>query len=124
MAACRVLCESHIVQLRLAVNVLVVPYSVQLAMHLLVCYLNKFIQLQYVITLSSTSKSLPIHLLHICYVMFEKKAYVFKQWGGSNIAAKLNKSIFSETLNSFIALIVGTHVSHTVATTSSPASRN
>jgi len=36
------------------------------------------------------------------------------RWGGSNIAAKLNKSIFSEKkLNSFIALIVGTHVSNT-----------
>ena len=35
------------------------------------------------------------------------------RWGGSNIDAKQNKSIFSETLNSFITLIVGTHVSHT-----------
>jgi len=34
------------------------------------------------------------------------------RWGGSNIAAKLNKSIFSETINSFV-LIGGTHVSHT-----------
>jgi len=33
--------------------------------------------------------------------------------GGSNIAAKLNKVVFSEMLNSFIALIVGTRVSHT-----------
>ena len=76
------MCELDIVQLRPAVSVLVVPYSVRLAMHLLVCYLNKFIQLQHVITLSSTSKSLPIHsnlTLHICYVMFEKKAYAFKQ---------------------------------------------
>ena len=39
-----VVCELYIVQLRPAVDVLVVPYSVQLAMHLLVCYLSKFIQ--------------------------------------------------------------------------------
>ena len=32
--------------------------------------------------------------------------------GGSNIAAKLNKGVFSETLNSFIALIVNTHATH------------
>jgi len=46
-----VMCESYGVQLRPAVDVLVVPYSVRLAMdfgllktiylHLLVCYLNK-----------------------------------------------------------------------------------
>ena len=43
----------------------------------------------------------------------KKRHMHLSRWGGSNIAAKLNKSIFSETLNSFIALIVGTHVSHT-----------
>jgi len=42
-----------------------------------------------------------------------KRHVLLSRWGGSNIAAKLNKSIFSETLNSFIALIFGTHVSHT-----------
>jgi len=30
------------------------------------------------------------------------------RWGGSNIAAKLNKGVFSETLNSLIALTVDT----------------
>ena len=42
-----------------------------------------------------------------------KRHMYLSRWGGSHIAAKLNKSIFSETLNSFIALIVGTHVSNT-----------
>jgi len=44
-----------------------------------------FIQLQYDVPLSSTSKSLPIHsnlTLHICYIMFEEKfADTFKVMG-------------------------------------------
>jgi len=53
-----------------------------------------------------------------------KRHVHLSRWGGSNIAAKLNKGVFSETLNSFITSIVGNHVSHTVATTSSSASGN
>jgi hypothetical protein len=37
---------------------------------------------------------------------------LLRRWGRSNIAAKLNKGVFSETLNSFIALTVETHVTH------------
>jgi len=42
-----------------------------------------------------------------------KRLVHLSRWGGSNIAAKLNKGVFPETLNSFITLTVDTHVSHT-----------
>ena len=55
-----------------------------------IAFLN-FIQLQYVVLLGSTSKSLPIHCnltLHICYIMSEENvARNLRRWGGSNIAA-------------------------------------
>ena len=49
-----------------------------------IAFLN-FIQLQYVVLLGSTSKSLPIHsnlTFHICYIMFEEKVVgTFKDMG-------------------------------------------
>ncbi len=57
-------------------------YFLQQALH--VAFLN-FIQLQYVVPLSCTNKSLPIHsnlTLHICYIMFEEEvAGTFKEIG-------------------------------------------
>ena len=55
----------------------------------------------------------PFTYFTFAMLCLRKRHLHLSRLGGSNITAKLNTSIFSETLNSFIALIVGTHVSHT-----------